>query len=111
MDEGERGEVREVQHKIVTGDTPPVRQQARRVPFALKGKVIQMVNEMLQGGVVRESCSPWASPIVLVKKKNGDLRFCVDFRCDSERWSIIVFAVFRQIFPKWVAYVPVTGRK
>ena len=33
---------------------------------------------MLQGGVMSESYSPWASLVVLVKKKSGDLRFCVD---------------------------------
>ena len=80
IDEGERGEVREVQHDIVTGDSPPIRQQVRRVPFALRDKVTGMVNDMLRDGVVSESCSPWASPVVLVKKKNGDLRFCVDYR-------------------------------
>ena len=39
-----------------------------------------MVEDMLTQGVVEESQSPWASPIVLVKKKDGDLRFCVDYR-------------------------------
>lgn len=80
IDEGERGEVKEVQHGIVTGDSPPIRQPVRRVPFALREKVAGLVNEMLSGGVIRESDSPWASPVVLVKKKSGDLRFCVDYR-------------------------------
>jgi hypothetical protein len=39
-----------------------------------------MVDEMVQGGVITESCSPWASPVVLVRKKSGELRFCVDYR-------------------------------
>ena len=80
IDEGERGEVREVQHEIVTGDSPPIRQLVRRIPFALREKVAGLVDEMLRGGVIRESASPWASPVVLVKKKSGDLRFCVDYR-------------------------------
>ena len=76
IDEGERGQVREVQHEIVTGDSPPIRQPVRRIPFALREKVAGLVDEMLRGGVIRES----ASPVVLVKKKSGDLRFCVDYR-------------------------------
>ena len=39
-----------------------------------------MTEEMLQNGVIQPSSSPWASPIVLVKKKDGKQRFCIDFR-------------------------------
>jgi len=78
--DGERGEVKEVCHEVETGDSPPVRQAARRVPFALREGMSRLVDEMLSGGVIRESASPWASPVVLVKKKSGDLRFCVDYR-------------------------------
>ena len=38
------------------------------------------VREMLAARVIEPSCSPWSSPIVLVKKKNGEVRFCIDFR-------------------------------
>jgi len=39
------------------------------------------VEALLAGSVIEESCSPWASPVVLVKKKCGQWRFCVDYRC------------------------------
>ena len=69
-----------VEHRIETGDSPPIKQPSRRVPFAVRGEITKMVGEMLESGVVQESSSPWASPIVLVKKKDGSLRFCVDYR-------------------------------
>ena len=80
VEEGEQGLVREVCHKVETGDSAPVRQLARRVPFALKEKMRELVDAMLKTGVVSESVSPWASPVVLVRKKSGELSFCVDFR-------------------------------
>ena len=69
-----------VEHSINTGDHPPIKQASRRVPFAVRGEVTKMINNMLADNVVQESASPWASPIVLAKKKDGSLRFCVDYR-------------------------------
>ena len=60
-----------VHHQINTGDSAPVKQQARRIPFALRPKVEEMISEMLEQGVIEESSSPWASPIVLVSKPDG----------------------------------------
>ena len=40
----------------------------------------EMVSDMLSQGVITPSQSPWASPIVLVRKKGGGIRFCVDYR-------------------------------
>ena len=61
------------EHVIDTGDSQPMRQLPRRVPFALRKEISRMVQEMLDGGVVQESASPWASPVVLVIKKDGTL--------------------------------------
>jgi hypothetical protein len=39
-----------------------------------------MLDDMRRHGVIEESDSPWSSPVVLVRKKNGELRFCMDYR-------------------------------
>ena len=69
-----------LQHSIDTGDTPPIRQPVRRLPPQRRSEVQQLLQDMLQSGVIEPSRSPWASPIVLVKKKDGSTRFCVDYR-------------------------------
>ena len=80
VEKGELGNVGEIQHCIETGDSPPVRQPPRRVPFSVRPEISRMVNEMMQARVIQESSSPWASPVVLVRMKDGSLRFCVDYR-------------------------------
>ena len=75
---GTLGRTSVVKHAIQT-DGPPVKQQLRRMPEALKAAVKEEVQKMLNQGVVRPSSSPWSSPTVLVRKKNGTWRFCVDY--------------------------------
>ena len=67
-------------HSIDTGDHHPVKRQPYCTPIVYREMIEQMVNDMQKQGVVKPSNSPWASPIVLVPKKDGSLRFCVDFR-------------------------------
>ena len=69
-----------MKHHIDTGDHPPIKLPTRRTLFIQREKIAQMVTEMEKQGVVRASVSPWASPIVLVPKKDGSTRFCVDYR-------------------------------
>ena len=68
------------EHVIETGDARPVKQPPRRIPMALAGEEKKAIDQMLKQGIISESCSPWASPVVLVKKKNGKTRTCVDYR-------------------------------
>ncbi|XP_041939766.1 uncharacterized protein LOC121700694 [Alosa sapidissima] len=69
-----------VKHQIPTGTAPPSRERYRPVPPTLYPELKSLLKNMLEGGVIRESSSPWAAPIVLIKKKCGSWRFCVDFR-------------------------------
>lgn len=69
-----------VKHHINTGDAIPIRQPPRRVPFSKNQEVEEMLENMISEGVIEPSTSPWASPVVLVKKKDGSTRFCVDYR-------------------------------
>ncbi|GBN91988.1 Retrovirus-related Pol polyprotein from transposon 412 [Araneus ventricosus] len=68
------------QHRINTGDHPPIKQYPRRLPLARKEEAEHLVKEMVGNGILEESSGPWASPIVLLKKKDGSTRFCVDYR-------------------------------
>ena len=74
------GRTSTVKMTIDTGDHPPVRQRPYRVPLSQQKVVDQAIEDMLAHDVIERSSSAWASPIVLVKKKDGSTRFCVDFR-------------------------------
>ena len=69
-----------IKHQIPTCSAPPSRERYRPVPPSLYAELQTLLQNMLDSGVVRESASPWAAPIVLVKKKDGSWRFCVDYR-------------------------------
>ena len=80
LDEGERGETGLIQMQIDTGSATPKRQAVRRTPFAARQEIARQLKVMQDQGIIYPSSSPWASPVVLVKKKDGSLRFCVDYR-------------------------------
>ena len=69
-----------VKHHIHTGQAVPVRQPPRRLPLAKREEAERAVREMQERDVIEPSASPWSSPIVLVRKKDGSTRFCVDYR-------------------------------
>lgn len=69
-----------ITHDIPLLDDIPIRQRYRRIPPSEYEVVKNHINQLLEAQVIRESSSPYASPIVLVKKKDGSLRMCVDYR-------------------------------
>lgn len=81
LDPSELGTSSIIRHSIKTGEHSPIRQPLRRMPFTLRPQVDKLVQEMLAQGVIQPSSSPWASPVVLVRKKDSTMRFCVDYRC------------------------------
>ena len=69
-----------VEHHIDTGSHRPIRQPLRRHPFKHLEIIDRQVDEMERHGIIEPTASPWASNVVLVRKKDGSLRFCVDYR-------------------------------
>jgi hypothetical protein len=74
-----------IKHTFNLTDSVPVKQRHRRIPPALLNEVKQHLSDMLQSGIIRESTSPWSSPLVIVRKKDGSLRLCVDLRVVNNR--------------------------
>lgn len=69
-----------VEHMIDTGNNRPIRQCLRRHPRAHLEEIDRQVNELLQNDLVEPAASPWASNVVLVRKKDGSYRPCIDYR-------------------------------
>jgi len=69
-----------IQHKIDTGDARPVTERMRRTPMGFVEEEEQHLQLMLDHGIISPSCSEWASAPVLVRKKDGRVRYCTDFR-------------------------------
>ena len=74
------GKASKVTHHIETGKEHPVNNTPYRSSIKEREAITQQVQVMLKDGVIRPPKSPWASRVVLVRKKNGKLRFCVDYR-------------------------------
>ena len=69
-----------VEHHIDTMGAEPIKEHVQRLPLAKREIEREEVRKMLQKGVIEPSISPWSSNIVLVTKKDGSTRFCVDYR-------------------------------
>ena len=74
------GRTDKVQHIIDTGNANPIKQPHRRLPLGKRDIEKTEIDKMLKRGVIEPSKSPWSSPVVLVTKKDGTTRICVDYR-------------------------------
>ncbi|KAJ8414472.1 hypothetical protein AAFF_G00053420 [Aldrovandia affinis] len=81
LTDAEIGRTHLVHHQIDTGDARPIRSPPRRLPMAYREAAECAIDEMQHAGIIEPSASPWASGVVMVKKKNtSKMRFCVDYR-------------------------------
>jgi hypothetical protein len=74
------GNFRTVEHKIDPGNAPPVKQRMRRTPLGFEKEEEAHLEKMLDNGVIQPSSLEWASVPVLVRKKDGGMRWCIDYR-------------------------------
>lgn len=80
FNEKELGCANNAEHVIETNTEQPVKQRPYRVSYFERTQINELVQRMLDDGIVVPSISPYASPVVLVKKADGTMRFCVDYR-------------------------------
>ena len=74
------GRTQAFEHSIEVGEATPIRQAPYRIPLSQRQMVKDELDKMIEMGVIRPSTSPWALPVVIVPKKDGGIRFCIDYR-------------------------------
>ena len=81
LEKHDMGHTKVTKHKIVLKDpdTPPFKERFRQIPPPQLDEVREHLKLMLDAGVVQPSNNPWCNAVVLVRKKDGSLRFCIDF--------------------------------
>ena len=82
LEKCDMGHTNATKHKIVLKDpdTPPFKEHFCRIPAPQLDEVREHLKFMLDAGVIQPSNSPWCNAVVLVRKKDGSLHFCIDFR-------------------------------
>ena len=78
--DGKLGRTDVARHRILTTTDKPVRVPPRRLGRYRQEKAEEAVDDMLRKDVIEPSSSPYCSPVVLIPKKDGSVRFCVDYR-------------------------------
>ena len=78
--DGDLGYCDKLKHSIPTTTNKPVYLPHRQIPIQLQSEVRKCLDAWLKAGIIRPSKSPYASQVVIVQKKTGEIRLCVDFR-------------------------------
>ena len=89
------GHTKLVEHHIKLSDDQPFKEPHRRIPPGLIEEVREHLQEMMDAGAIRDSESPYSSNVVIVRKKDGSIRFCVDFRKLNNRTIKDAYAIPR----------------
>ena len=80
LEDGEMGCTKAAEHKIEVTDPRPFKERLRNIPSGLLDEVKEHLDHMLHVGAIKPSKSAWSNAVVLVCKKDGGLRFCIDFQ-------------------------------
>ena len=80
LESNELGCTSAIEHKIHIENDEPFKERFRRIPLPLLEEVHSSLQDTLEAGAIHPSQSPWCNMVILVQKKDGTLRFCVDFR-------------------------------
>ena len=81
LDLAELGCTHSTEHTIKVTDDTPFKEQFRWIPLPMVEEVRDHLREMLESGTIRPSQSAWCNAVMLVRKKDGSLHFCIDFQC------------------------------
>ena len=80
LDGDSLGIIKGVVHHIDTGDAQPVAKNPYRCSLKERQIIEEQISEMIAEGIIEPIVSEWASPVVIVSKRDGTMRFCVDYR-------------------------------
>ena len=84
-DETDLGCTHTIEHHIDVQGAMPIKQRYRRFPPPMREEISKAIDKLVKQGIIEPSLSSWSSPLVPVRKKNGKLRICVDFRAINEK--------------------------
>ena len=97
LDKNEMGCTDATEHVIKLTKSEPFKERFRRIAPPLVEEVRKHIQEMLDGGAICPSNSPWCNAVVLVRKKDGTLRFCIDFRGLNNRTEKDLFPMPKMV--------------
>ena len=93
VNDDDLGRTQTIEHCIDVQGSPPLKQRYRRFHGNLRQEVEDQLERLEAADIIEPSCSSWSSPIVPIRKKDGSLRICVDYRALNARTKLDSFAL------------------